>query len=300
MPRDLPKSPVYVIAYAAIISAVFTFAIMALHVASEDRVRANEKLLLEKAIVDLFGLGDGDALSGAEIAELVRRRVAGYEDPDAPSDDARRLPIRLQDPASGAAVPLLVAFRDDLPPDEAPPIFDRAQVLSYAFPIRGQGFWAPIEGWLAVTPDLTETVGVVFTRHSETPGLGGRITEPGFREQFRPEHRGSGRGLVLLPSGGTDVPALVEIDHNRLAPSDPGYAQHIVAITGATGTSDAVERFLNRDTARFYRAARQAGFFGGDRPLGAARVTRSRVPWGDRAQETSTEVESDHVASANR
>ncbi|MBD3237377.1 MAG: hypothetical protein GF330_11775, partial [Candidatus Eisenbacteria bacterium] len=199
MPREIPKSPAYVIAYAAIISAAFTFAIMALHVASQDQVRANEKLLEQKAIVDLFGLGDVERLSGAEIADLVHERVAGYVDPDAPPSDRRREPIRLRDPRSGAPVTLLVAFEEALPADQPPPIFDRERIRGYAVRIGGQGFWAPIEGWLALQPDLTETQGIVFLKHSETPGLGGRITEDAFRDQFRPAGRANDRGLVLLP-----------------------------------------------------------------------------------------------------
>lgn len=259
MPREVPKSPAYVIGFVAIISAVFTFAIMALHAASQGRVRANEKLLTEKAIVELFALGDVARLSGAEIAALVRTRVAGYVDPDAPAGDARRAPIVLRDPLTDEAIHLLVAFHEDLPGDQPPPIRDRARVKGYAVPIAGQGFWDRITGWVALDPTLTETLGIVFLRHSETPGLGGRITEAEFRDQFRAAGRANGRGLVL--TGGAAVPARIVIDHERLAPSDPGYAQHVMAITGATGTSDAVAAFLNEDLARFYRAARIAGLW---------------------------------------
>ncbi len=166
---------------------------------------------------------------------------------------------------------LPAAVRDDLELSETPPIFDRERVLGYAFPIRGQGFWAPITGLLALSPDLSETRGIVFLEHSETPGLGGRITEGEFRDQFRPSGRANGRGLVLTaprPARGRQdddaPPARIAIDAERPSPGDLGYAQHVVAITGATGTSDAVEAFLNHGLESFYRAAVAAGLSGDD------------------------------------
>lgn len=259
MPREISKSPAYVIGFVAVISAIFTFAIMALHVASQGRVRANEKLLTEKAIVELFALGDVARMNGDEIASVVHRRIAGYVDPDAPAGDTRRAPILLHDSVSGTAIPLLVAFHEDLVADQPPPIHDRERVKGYAFPIAGQGFWDVITGWVALDPELTETLGIVFLRHSETPGLGGRITEAEFRDQFRAATRANGRGLVLATEA--ETPARIVIDHDRLAPGDPGYAQHVVAITGATGTSHAVATFLNEGLVRFYRAAREAGLW---------------------------------------
>jgi Na+-transporting NADH:ubiquinone oxidoreductase subunit C len=124
-------------------------------------------------------------------------------------------------------------------------------VVGYAFPISGIGFWATIRGYLAVSPDGAHTLGIAFLDHAETPGLGGRITERGFRRQFV--------GLDVSRSIGG---RFVTIGHERPSgPADPLYGRYVDAITGATGTSLALEKFLNADIARFRQAAEAAGLF---------------------------------------
>ena len=232
MKFDADKNPLYVIGFAAVLSGVFTGAIMALHVATEPIVAANEKLLEEKALVDLFDLGDVETLSGERIAELYRNRI-------------RRTTIN---PGTDEEMELLVAFDSDQPPDAGGDVLGRPGVKAYAFPIEGIGFWAMIRGYLAVTPDLTRATGVVFLQHSETPGLGGRITEKQWRDRFK--------GLPVTPPPAGMKYIYIQND----PPADPKKRERYVdAITGATGTSTAVGKFVNVDLARFRAAAKKAG-----------------------------------------
>jgi len=91
----------------------------------------------------------------------------------------------------------------------------------------------------AVAPDASKIIGVAFYEHNETPGLGARISESWFTEQFS--------GLPLHPIEGGD-----QIFY--LNPKRAGKAHNeLDAITGASRTSDAVERFLNRDLDLFLR-----------------------------------------------
>lgn len=112
---------------------------------------------------------------------------------------------------------------------------DEGKPIGYAFPIGGKGFWGRIEALLALNNDLTEITGIVFTRNVETPGLGARITEKWFRDQFQgielPAKREKGKYVVV-------------------AKKDPQKKHHVDAITGATMTSTLVEEFLNNDIRR--------------------------------------------------
>lgn len=106
-------------------------------------------------------------------------------------------------------------------------VFFRAErdgevVLATAF--RGQGVWGPIVGVLAMDESLERTVGLEIVSHEETPGLGGRITESWFKEQFRDREVPEGR---------------FEYVRDR----SPG-AGEFEAITGATGTTGNIERIL--------------------------------------------------------
>jgi Na+-transporting NADH:ubiquinone oxidoreductase subunit C len=266
MKFDINKSPAYVIFYAAAISLVFTAAIMALYQATLPTVKANQRLARDRALLELFGLAEADRLeemSAEEIAGLVDRRIAGRlaAEGEAAEAGARREPIRITDPETGGTINLLVAFREDLPEGAEPAWRDGEKVLGYAFEVQGVGFWATIRGLLAVDAELERIIGLQILEHSETPGLGGRIAEEEFQEQFNPGGQPGGQEKLLLeppPEGGQ----WIYISHATPSEGSRTWNRHVDAISGATGTSVAAEKFLNRDIARFYRAARAAGLTG--------------------------------------
>lgn len=94
-----------------------------------------------------------------------------------------------------------------------------------AFPYSGAGLWGPIEGVIALQPDLETLRGVTISRQEETPGLGSRIGEAEYLGQFA--NKKVARGLKLVPPGRSRADN--EID----------------AITGATLTSVAFVGILN-------------------------------------------------------
>lgn len=87
---------------------------------------------------------------------------------------------------------------------------------AYALPFEGAGLWGTIRGYLALSEDLSTIIGITFTEQNETPGLGGRIEEAQFRDQFRQ--------MELKPLR---------------------YEGELQAITGATQTSASVLRIIN-------------------------------------------------------
>ncbi len=108
-------------------------------------------------------------------------------------------------------------------------------LATVAFAFKGQGVWGPIEGFLALEPDLVTVAGVTFHKQEETPGLGGEIASDGFRKQFlgKSIRRVDGSpGIRILKGGGASGPS--EVD----------------AIAGATMTSQRVEDMLSSFMAR--------------------------------------------------
>ena len=55
----------------------------------------------------------------------------------------------------------------------------------YAFYSKGPGLWGPIKGIVGLDPSFKKIEGIAFTYQNETPGLGGRILEDGFKQQKR-------------------------------------------------------------------------------------------------------------------
>ena len=116
--------------------------------------------------------------------------------------------------------------------DENVKILEKGDSLFYAsvdgttaFKFKGPGLWGTIEGILSINSDL-KTIRVLRILHQEeTPGLGGRIAEPEYLKGFR--NKEIIPKISFVPSG--KAKANNEVD----------------AITGATGSSRALERLLN-------------------------------------------------------
>ena len=52
-------------------------------------------------------------------------------------------------------------------------------------PMRGNGLWGPIWGYIGLSEDLKTVVGAVFDHKSETPGLGAEITTEKYQSQYK-------------------------------------------------------------------------------------------------------------------
>ena len=104
----------------------------------------------------------------------------------------------------------------------------------YVIPVRGMGLWDAIWAYVSVDENLNVD-GIVFDHKSETPGLGGEITQDYFQNSFIGESildaNGNLQGLRVVKgyTGGKDK-ADGEVD----------------AISGATITGDGVSEMLVR------------------------------------------------------
>lgn len=207
----MKNSPLYPIGFMVVLAAFFGAVVSSLALVTRERVEAGERAQFRQHVLSAFHLPaprDPDAL-----ARLWSRRV---EELASPQGEYYR--VRGEDGA----------------------------LLGYGFRFQGPGFWGPISGVLAVTPGGTEILGVAFTKHQETPGLGGRIAEDWFRDQFR------GKPLAPPSAGG---PTLTFVYRK---PREP---REVEAITGATQTSRRLEEFLNRflEEVRRHPALAQGG-----------------------------------------
>lgn len=184
------KKPIlYPVVFMVVISAVFTGALASLNAATIDRIKTQEEVKVQRSLLYVFNQDvpeDIDSVQSAYRALVTEKTLSDT--------------VYFQAEKDG-------------------------EVLGYAFPFQGSGLWGTIWGYIAVSPDFNEIIGVDFLKHSETPGLGGRISEPWYRDQFR----------------GIDINA--QTDKTIVyRPSSGGNAD---AITGATLTSQAVQNMIN-------------------------------------------------------
>ena len=109
-------------------------------------------------------------------------------------------------------------------------LFDRqSEFIGYALIAAGQGYQGNIKMIAIVDADLSRLQGIEIIESSETPGLGAKIQDTFFKEQFR--------NLNVAP----------KISYTKEAITTDN---QIKAITGATVSSRAVVNILNQRLAQ--------------------------------------------------
>ena len=201
------KEKVYTVVYMAVIAAVFTGGVGAVNLMSRERVQLNRRLARQRVVMRVLGIRTPQDATLKQLAETYESRVKDTGEAYAEGDES---------------FPILAGYSQD------------GELLGYAFEIGGRGFWDVVRGYLAVSPDRETILGIAFYQQSETPGLGAEITKPWFEEQFRDKQVPPG-----LASGAAKIGLAV-------AGAEPG-PYDVDAVTGATQTSKAVERFMNED-----------------------------------------------------
>lgn len=203
------SSPGYILVFILALSAVFGFGISLVNYATVDLLKKNEAMHRNRVIAAAFMLPVAGARAG-DYEAAVRDHVESFD----LSREGR--PIR--------------AFRNRTTGD-------------VGFVFSGPGFWDRITGIIVLSPDLALVRNIAFLEHKETPGLGARIEEPWFTEQFR----------GIAPAWDDPGGAAIVVG----ASPDPAARNRVDAITGATQTSMALMKALNGNLAAF-RAAYDA------------------------------------------
>jgi Na+-transporting NADH:ubiquinone oxidoreductase subunit C len=105
----------------------------------------------------------------------------------------------------------------------------------YIIPVRGNGLWNAIYGYISLKEDLNTIKGVVFDHVGETAGLGAEITQDWFVERFVDEK--------LFDSDNNLMGIKVSKTNNDPNNSDKN-DHEVDAISGATITGDGVSDMI--------------------------------------------------------
>lgn len=190
-----------------LITLFFTSIVSAVKLVNEERIETNQRVKLQRIILRVLDIPLSEKASDKDLLDIFKSRVKSID------VQGKRLYVGYEE--------------------------DGQKIRGYAFPVGGPGFWGPIYGMVAVDPKASKILGLAFYRHSETPGLGARMTEAWFTNQFI--------GLPLYPTEGDKKIFYLKPTGTKEAPND------LDAITGATGTSRGIEGFLNRELDLFLR-----------------------------------------------
>lgn len=188
--KSKTKQRIFTIFFMFIVSAFFIGILSFVYLFTKGTVIRNESLFLKKSVLYTAQIKVSD--SPVEIERVYKEKVKEIKDSDGN--------IRYYSVAAENGETVAV------------------------FQSNGQGLWGVIKGHVGLKNDLETIAGIDFTVQTETPGLGARITEQWFKEQFR----GKKGVLKRVPEG-----------------TKSGKDDEFDAITGATVTSKAVESMIN-------------------------------------------------------
>ena len=107
----------------------------------------------------------------------------------------------------------------------------------YVVPLYGRGLWGGLWGYLALKPDFNTVYGAYMSHEGETAGLGARIVEQWFQEQFQ--------GKVAYADSTYNEVAL------GVKKKVENPASEVDAITGATLTSNGVDEMFKSSLAPY-------------------------------------------------
>jgi Na+-transporting NADH:ubiquinone oxidoreductase subunit C len=184
---------VMIVAFTVLVTVVFVSPISVVYLLTKPKVELNQQVFLQRSV--LYAAGLKVPPTPLAISELFKQRV---------------------EPKSGSGGGYYLVK------DEA------GRTGGYVILASGPGLWGEITAAVGFDAKLEKLTGVDFLKQSETPGLGARIGEGWFREQFRGK-----KG----PFG-------------TVAEGQPAAENQFDAITGATLTSNFVKDLLNAAVGR--------------------------------------------------
>ena len=99
-------------------------------------------------------------------------------------------------------------------------------------PVRGYGLWSTLYGFVALEADANTIVGLGFYEHGETPGLGGEVDNPSWKQKWS--------GKLAYRDG----EVAIEVLKGAVNPASSDAAWQVDGLSGATLTTNGVENLV--------------------------------------------------------
>ncbi|MDX1756623.1 MAG: Na(+)-translocating NADH-quinone reductase subunit C [Marinobacter sp.] len=209
----------------------------------------NQNLDIKSNILAAAGMLEQGA-SPDEIEELFQRfdvrlldlDTGEYVDPETVGvEDAMKYDMykAASDPAMSEALP---SSEDPAGIKRRPNIAkiftlsEDGELKRVVLPVHGYGLWSTLYGFVSLEGDANTIEGLGFYAHAETPGLGGEVDNPRWKQQWVGKSVYDASDMtqpqIRLVKGGVD-------------PNDQNKEHKVDALSGATLTSRGVEQLLN-------------------------------------------------------
>lgn len=182
------NSNTYTIVYASIVVIVVAFLLAFVSQVLEGPSKANERIDKKKQI-----------LSALNIRGLDNKQVEDEYAKVVSADCIIDSKGKVVEDGAGKDQNGFTVDSKDIAPDYLPLyVCQVGGATKYVIPLSGKGLWGSIWGYIALNEDGNTVYGAYFGHQSETAGLGARISDLDFQEQFKGKKVMSGDGAVAL------------------------------------------------------------------------------------------------------
>lgn len=214
------NSNAYTIIYSAVLVIIVAFLLSFVASSLKERQEANERNDKRAQILAAINILDGDV--EANFGKYVKPFVVNANGDVVEGKDG--FEIDFSKKATEQELPLYVCNVDGQ--------------TKYIVPVKGNGLWGPIWGYVGLNDDKSTVYGIYFNHEGETPGLGAEIVTDAFRGQFIDKHVKNANGEVVsiaVLKKGIQAAGQEQVD----------------AISGGTITSSGVDAMLQTSLKKY-------------------------------------------------
>lgn len=221
---------------AAVLCVVCSVLVSAAAVGLRDLQEENKRLDIKKNLLLASGLIDSKATKEdiLEAYQVIKAQVVNLEtgeptdtkpeefDQKAASKDPKRN-VRIDQSEDKAGIKFrskeAIVYK----------VMEGDTVKMIVLPVSGKGLWSTLYGFIALAPDTRTVKGLGFYEHGETPGLGGEVDNPLWKEKWE--------GKIATNE---EYKPVIRVIKGSVSESDPAAEHKIDGLSGATITANGV------------------------------------------------------------
>jgi Na+-transporting NADH:ubiquinone oxidoreductase subunit C len=211
--------------------------------ANQERERKSNILAAAGLREESRAVGTDEFYRQRVIERIVDLETGQYVDEPAPEDFNQRRAGR--DPAQSIRVPGEIDLARVRQRERHSFVYlvrnSQGEVDQVVLPIRGYGLWSTLWGFLSLdaasiaqSPEEISVRGITYYEHGETPGLGGEVDNPRWKDKWREDKR----------VYDADWKVLLRVERGAVDPDDEQAEYKVDGLSGATITANGVTNMI--------------------------------------------------------
>jgi len=228
-------STTYIFLFSAALCLACSTGISAAYVGLRDRQDENRLLDKQKSVLlACQKIAPGEKVGRDEVLkrfstiephviDLASGKVLDDVDPEAFDETAVEMVAAPKNNAQVLEIPTQVKVYN---------VMENGQLQMMVLPIYGKGLWSTLYGFIALDADGNTVRGLTYYQHGETPGLGGEVDNPNWKNRWPGREIYGDNGSVAIEVIKGSAPPAAEAPHQ------------VDGLSGATLTARGVTNML--------------------------------------------------------